>query len=421
MNTDSSGIFATSGIGIKISTELLFNKNQISFDKDIDHVIMHQVSNPGYQLYINSINNFIKKESITEDILVKNVHCYGNTASTSHLLALDTFIKNGKIKKNQTIIFSVQASGVTAGSFLYKMKELPGLKKKSRTKFENIEKSVPKGSRIKIDNIAICKEFSETKQACIAIEKSLVNVKKSYVNCLIFTGMIKPEFIAEPAYSTILSEAVELNNGIKFLAYDITNEGLGWLNACFILDQKTKIGENNLSMIITSEKKVTLKSKIVENKIIPLSTSTLLSPSDNHTGFSHFSFYYYTEFSHEIKFDLSCTGADTHLTYFESKTFRAHLIQCIKSSIERFLEENNFVLDEFSYILVPQISKSFTSNLSKSLNSDKVLELNIEGDLYSASIPCCLNYLSNKCYDDDKVLIIAGSAGIQVGMAVYTF
>ena len=251
------------------------------------------------------------------------------------------------------------------------MKNLPGHKKKARHKYKEL--LVSNNPKIKLANIEICTDFSGTKQTCEAIEKSLINFKKSDVNYLIFTGMLKPEFIAEPAYSTILSEAVELNNEFKFLAYDITNEGLGWLNACQILDQKTENDDNNLSLIVTSEIETKLRSKKVENNIMPLSTATLLASTNNTSGFSHFQFYYYTEFFKDLKFDLSCTGPDTHLSYYESKEFKTNLIKCIKKSLNVFLDEYKIDLDHFAYILVPQISKEFTSNLSKTLNSDKVI------------------------------------------------
>jgi 3-oxoacyl-[acyl-carrier-protein] synthase-3 len=80
---------------------------------DYDFVLPHQTSTRAMQSALHKIQRLCEIETMPECLYT--VHKYGNTASTSHFVAMDDHIKSKVIKKGTTGVLIVLGSGITMG------------------------------------------------------------------------------------------------------------------------------------------------------------------------------------------------------------------------------------------------------------------------------------------------------------------
>lgn len=80
---------------------------------DIDWLVPHQAN-------IRIINATAKKLSMSKDHVVVTVHEHGNTSAASVPLALDVAVRDGRIKRGETILLEAFGGGFTWGSALIK-------------------------------------------------------------------------------------------------------------------------------------------------------------------------------------------------------------------------------------------------------------------------------------------------------------
>lgn len=81
---------------------------------DIDWLVPHQAN-------IRIINGTAKKLRMSAEQVVITVNKHGNTSAASVPLALDTAVRDGRIKKGETILLEAFGGGFTWGSALVKM------------------------------------------------------------------------------------------------------------------------------------------------------------------------------------------------------------------------------------------------------------------------------------------------------------
>jgi len=91
--------------------------------RDLDVFIPHQTSRSAILKFKNAAEQ-IHKHKLDTNFIV-NVQNYGNTASTSHFIALHESFLNGNIQPDQNIQFGVVASGFEVGMATYTMDDLP--------------------------------------------------------------------------------------------------------------------------------------------------------------------------------------------------------------------------------------------------------------------------------------------------------
>jgi 3-oxoacyl-[acyl-carrier-protein] synthase-3 len=81
---------------------------------DIDWLVPHQAN-------IRIINATAKKLGMSLDNVVVTVDRHGNTSAASVPLALDEAVRDGRIKKGETVMLEAFGGGFTWGSVLLKM------------------------------------------------------------------------------------------------------------------------------------------------------------------------------------------------------------------------------------------------------------------------------------------------------------
>src|SRR5207247_9640396 len=89
------------------------------------HIIMHQTSKTTINDAAREINSHFGQEICTQDNVIYNLAERGNTATTTHIVALMDHILSNKIKAGDNVIFGITGSGATIGTGLYTFDYMP--------------------------------------------------------------------------------------------------------------------------------------------------------------------------------------------------------------------------------------------------------------------------------------------------------
>jgi 3-oxoacyl-[acyl-carrier-protein] synthase-3 len=96
------------------------DRSGLSFD-EIDHVIPHQTSARSIKSGARRIS---EKFGVKPKNVIINLHDFGNTASTTHFVALYKYLNEGLFKKGENIMLICFASGLVVGVVIFTMDEL---------------------------------------------------------------------------------------------------------------------------------------------------------------------------------------------------------------------------------------------------------------------------------------------------------
>lgn len=422
---------------------------------DFKHLIMHQTSKTSLNGAVRMINQLLNDKVCHENNTFNNLENRGNTASTSHFIALMDGIREKKINSGEKLVFSINASGITIGTALYQLDDLPkriqreieiGNKSKLKESHQKKTNSISKLDKfcIRIESIGlVSKDASVERNSLNLLEIAVQNClrKSTYegtdIDLIIFCGIYRSEYLMEPAYATFIAgslfnKAKAMVSKInKTLAFDIFNGSLGFLNACHIIQQLIKSGICKTALVVASE--IENNSELFPDKLLGIqetaSAMILDAHQNNGLGMSCFEFKYSIEsmnlYTTSASYSLPA-NPKLFLNINKANNINEKYIDLILNTVEDFLRKNGLRLDEINLVFPPQISTDFISELDKRLDFPNATIIDAVGenpDLFTSSIPYTFEYAySNGLISPgDTALIIAVGSGIQVGFTIYIF
>src|SRR2546421_6751344 len=89
------------------------------------HIIMHQTSKTTLNDAARELNSYFKREICNQDNVIYNLAERGNTATTTHIVALMDHILSNKIRSGDNVVFGITGSGATIGTAVYTLDDLP--------------------------------------------------------------------------------------------------------------------------------------------------------------------------------------------------------------------------------------------------------------------------------------------------------
>ena len=424
----------------------------------VDHVVPHQTSKVSLGAGSREVKRLVADRLDFQDKVIDNVENRGNTATTSHFVALKDCFLNGRMKTGESAVFGILASGITVGTAMHRFDDLPDRVRKVAA--EPIKppasRSAPvpgsfmardREPRVRIEAVGILDGKKITAKGTIpmlteASENCLGHSahKRGEIDVLLSTGVYRTDFLMEPAIAALLAGALKIN-GVpkspvekKTLAFDVVNGGLGLLNACHLASELVKNRNARTVMIATSE---------VENNagVVPdcrrgiretASALILDAAEDGRTGFGAFCFRSFPEYEKCLRVygrshSLHNDGRDVARLFVEQDADLAgKFVECIAVAVEELLAAEGLSGDAIKTVLPPQVSPEFIRRLSDRLGlaREKFVDVSEDGgDLFTSSLPYCIAYLRDnpRTRPGDLGLIINVAAGIQVGCAIYHF
>lgn len=411
----------------------------------MDHLIMHQTSQRSISDAMAAINDQLGERVCTPQNTICNIGERGNTATTSHFVAVHDQILNGTIRDGDNVIFSINASGLTVGTALYTFDDLPERIRRGggARPAPQMPPPPPPASRprIRVESIGTIPEWSpgqpETLSLCrIAGEQclELSQYPRNDIDLLIYAGVYRIDFLSEPAIAAMvagelaMNDTVETQGQAKTFAFDICNGALGFLNACSTATEMIQAGSFSRAMIVTSE---------IENNahrpgramlgLKETGAALILDRSpDGQTGFGPYLFRYFPEYLGTFTAYADLNSGESFLDIAKDPRLEELYLTCIADAVGDFLDANDLDLARIGRILPPQISPVFSANLAQRLccDAEKLVTLtDDQQDYYTASVPYALQHvIENRLVDPGDIgLIIGVGTGIQVGCALYYF
>jgi 3-oxoacyl-[acyl-carrier-protein] synthase III len=428
---------------------------------DLNHILPHQTSKTTLDTGSREVKRLVEDRGwkIEKDKLINNVAVRGNTATTSHFVALMDSFASGRIKPGEGIVFGVLASGITIGTAVYRFDDLPRRRadwdpakngKKPRTvspqRGAYSRKALRPRVRIEAVGLLDLDAAGESDTLSMLAEASKACLNQSAhgpgdVDLLLNAGLYRTAFLSEPALATLLAGLLKINDSPftpaekTSLAFDVLNGGLGFLNACYLSSVLIQSGEARKVMITASEVENNARTVPACLRGLKETASAVMLDAEQkgEEGFGSFYFKFFPEDENAINtygsaHQLQVRGRDTaRLHVSKSSTLDQRMIQCIAETVEEFLSAEGITRDGISAVLPPQVSPGFISELAEALNIDprKFVDVShTEGDLFTSSLPYSFDAATTshaQIKQGDLGLIVNVAAGIEVGCATYHF
>ncbi|MEE2781457.1 MAG: amino acid adenylation domain-containing protein [Planctomycetota bacterium] len=419
--------------------------------EQIQRLIMHQTSERSLLDGSKAINKAFKKKVSTKENTINNLAQRGNTASTSHMVALWDNTLNGTIQSGENVVFGITGSGQTIGTAIYTFDDLPDRLRAAKMdgkvpdKLDDQEalppiepRTVP---RIRISSAATFPEREPLSEDSVdtavrAAEDCLA--KTSYevadIELLIFAGITRTAYVSEPALAAMVAGKMKMNDVIedeldkKTFAFDVYNGAMGFLNACQIASEMIRAGKYRNAMIVTSE--VEVNREMHPDRLLEIaetgSAIILDTTAENRTGFSRFDFHYDCDHIDARRAIGGYLDGKPCLDLQVDANLNEIYLQMIPDAVESILNEEGLELSEIDFFLPPQISPEMNAKLPNVLGVEPHRFVDVarpKADLFTSALPYSLEYLQReKLAKPGQVgLVIHAASGLQVGCAIYYF
>jgi len=441
MNTDALG---AASVAIRPSIEHALNllRDQGWSSNDMDHIILHQTSQTTLDSAMQEFNRATGETVCTEDNTVANLAERGNTATTTHMMALHDQIKQGRIRPGDGIVFGVSGSGQTLGTGLYIMDELaePGSKATAERLVEPAP-SMALGRRVRLTKTGQCTEetaaerntiemLREAGDRCLGVD----DTARDDIALVLHAGVYRSEFVCEPALAAIAAGDLEINATIddarerKTLAFDIMNGGVGFLNACYVAARMLQGDSERTALVMTSE----IENNLAEGHGEPLgieetAVATLMeTDADNLQGFGEFYFSQCDDHLDTVETHTKIDGQGIRLEVRQDPRRDEKYMEALVEANNEFLARLGKSINDFDVVLAPQISPEFTDRLARRLNvhPERMPSLPSRGkDYFTCGLPLLIDMVQREelVKDGEEALVLTVGSGGQVGCATYRF
>ncbi|RMD84272.1 MAG: non-ribosomal peptide synthetase, partial [Lentisphaerae bacterium] len=476
MLTDSIRIHT---VAIRESVKHVIQKlRQMNWSREsLKHFVMHQTARGAISELARQVNEYYRAKMLDHSNMIYNVERRGNTSSTTHFVAIWDNILNNRIQNGDNIVFAVQASGITLGTAPYTFDDLPDrlrafeaneneknnveenpadsgrqageksisvptIQPSAQSKLKNISEEVP--FKITIESIATLSDdevrqlpHSAIQYAVKVIDKcfNISSLPKEEIDLLIYAGVHRDQFLSEPAIASILAGETKINSDVppdsphKTFAYDVLNGSVGFLNACSNAMAMLRSQRMNHVMIVTAEMENNANLRGRPNLgIKETATATILSRTSDGTspaeGIRAIDFFYAPQYIDAFYSHIGQEAGTSYLDFRRDPNLFDYYHESTCQAVTQFLQTQKLTWDMIDLIAPPQISPDFVQKLGDQLQipPKKLVNLAEEVDLYTASVPFCLNHLRQQYAHSGKLaLILSVGTGVQVGCLLYHF
>ncbi|NIL98278.1 MAG: amino acid adenylation domain-containing protein, partial [Planctomycetales bacterium] len=418
--------------------------------EQMDHLIMHQTSDRSLRDAKRAINKAFKKKICTDANTIHNIAERGNTATTTHFVAIWDNILNGTLKSHEHVLLGITGSGQTIGTGIYTFDDLPERIRASKQEERHPPKvpavtSQPPRPRTDLPRIQVASVGTiplsqqaprdTTKMTAMAARECL---RKSSYQCsdmelLLFAGVLRTEYISEPAIATLIARELHMNDIIqseydqKTFCFDVYNAAMGFLHACQVASQLIQAGTFRTAMITASE--VEVNAEFFEERLGLFETASafiLDESADGKTGFGQFVFKFFPQYFEARQATGWYKDGKPYCGWHLDDRLNDIYLECIPPAVQELLDLEGLDLAQIKVVLPSQFSSAFNLQLAHTLQvpADRIVEVDHrQKDLFTSSLPYALQHAqqNQQVQPGDIGLIINVASGVQVGCATYYF
>jgi 3-oxoacyl-[acyl-carrier-protein] synthase III len=412
-----------------------------------DQFIMHQTATRSLRRAAAALNRSFGRKVLNKRNTIYNLAERGNTATTTHFVAVMDHILNGTIRSNNTVAFGIAASGQTAGNALYTFDDLPDrICQETRPRAPNRSGATARRRcwgddqpRVRIESWGIVppgqpQQRDTLVQLTCAAESCFARsfYEPQDIDLLINAGVYRNEFLSEPALAAVLAGELHMNDASespddkKTLAFDVASGATGFLQACYLSGRMIGSGSFDTAMVVASE--IDYNADVWPDNMLGLEETASAVIVDGRgqgeTGFGRFFFCDDWDHLHRFESHSLHRQGRSALWFARDDDLQHYYLQSIERAVRQLLDQTGHCLADFDVVLPPQISPSFAERLGRRLAvpADRLVRLpRPHKDLYTSSLAHAFEMLrdARQVKAGSLGLMIEVGAGIQVACATY--
>jgi amino acid adenylation domain-containing protein len=411
-----------------------------------DHIVMHQTSESSLNDAVGAVNRMFGEGSANPGNTIYNLAERGNTASTTHFVAIKDHILSNRIRSGDNAVFGISGSGQTVGAALYTFDDLPDRLRRGSEDRRRREAPLaaattepppppavsiagvgtipagPPGSRGSVE--------LATQAAAQCLDQS--GLDRDELGLIIHAGVYRDEFISEPAIAALVAGELGVNDDIrspdgpKTLAFDVFNGAVGFLNACQVAVQMIGAGKTGHAMVVASETENNSGSDThPAYGLSETGSAVILSPANDNKGFGRFVFRHYPEYAGALTTYTRHSDGRTWLEIDRDPDLTAHYLNIIADAVGELLKLEAIAPSDIAAVFPPYLSQPDREELATRLGvaSSLFVVAATDADPFSSSVPHGLQHAwrHGLVGAGDVGLIVSVGSGLQVGCTTYRF
>ncbi|MGO9350966.1 MAG: amino acid adenylation domain-containing protein [Mycobacterium sp.] len=412
----------------------------------LDHLVMHQTSEASLNDAVVAINRMFGPGAAHRGNTIYNVAERGNTASTTHFVALSDYILSNRINSGDNVVFGITGSGQTVGAALYTFDDLPDRMRRGAsgqhsrsTRTDSYRKEAPAKPRVRIDSVGIASVGQSARPSSIQLAVRAAtacldrsSLDRAALGLIIHAGIYRDDFLSEPAVAALVAGELGINDdvqsadGPKTLAFDVLNGAVGFLNACHVAAAMIGAGKTEHAMVVAAEiENNTPESGEPLNGINQTGSAILLSRSDGTEGFGRFIFQYHPEYGGALATYTQQRDGRTWLQVDRDPNLAALYLSCIPAAAKELLTLEGLDASDIAVVLPPYLPPAALDELAAQIGipRSRFVDLAVDTDPFTSSLPYGLEHARRHglARPGDIALILAVGSGVQVGCTTYRF
>ncbi len=414
--------------------------------KDFQHFIAHQTSLATITSATRAAEKAWPPESHGSGRTVINLAERGNTASTTHFVALWDEIAAGRIQSGDRILFTAVASGLVAGVSSYTLDDLP---ERLRTEGHPVA-APPRGEqrearwatqgsgpvRLRFESTGLAEEACEPETFALCRSAGEAVLKRSRhgrrdVSHLVFFGVHRTDWISEPAIAAFVAGELRLNEASadperSTLAFDVTLGRTGFLAACELSRQLLAVQPERKVLLVSSEVDPNLRTRPEAALHLASSGAALLldASPDPERGLGSVLIRRYPELVDLLGSDFHFGGPRTYQVRWGEGEALTVLLARLSGVVDELLAMEGLTLGQIKAVLVPEPAPGFRARVATALGIELGHVYNPPGeqvDRYTCALPYLLHRAPEVVGANELGLLIELGSGLTVAAAIYRF
>ncbi len=411
------------------------------------YFIPHQTSSNSIKEATRATNRRFGRRICHSRNMVDNLKYRGNTATTSHWVAVNDLIEASAVQPGQRVVFSVTASGITVGLAQYRVEEFVTRKVNGRHPPEappptqdsasrGYYRAVPADERVTIGATATCTPDTDTERGNVALaaraaQRALAATTAAdpHPGLLIYSGVYREAFISEPALATMVAKEMgirgsRLDEELRpFLAFDVMNGPPGVLMACQVAGRML-LSRKGVAVVATSEFNETPVDGQPPLGLASAGSALVLERSAGNAGFRSFYVDHHAEYLDWYHaYAYTDESGPPRLRVDRDERLAERLPAAVAASVTAMLRCEGLTLDDFAVIFPPQVEPEFLSHLAAALGVEQSRFVTCGGgNLFTAAPASGWQAVQEwEIAPGSLGLFVAAGAGIDVACASYVF
>ncbi|HEY2502021.1 MAG TPA: amino acid adenylation domain-containing protein [Mycobacterium sp.] len=411
-----------------------------------DHIVMHQTSEASLNDAVVAVNRMFGHAAAHPGNVIANLAERGNTASTTHFVALSDHIRGNRIRSGDNVVFGISGSGQTVGAALYTFDDLPDRLRRGSNGHRGRSLSIgepspepPAAPRVRIEGVGTAPDGQSAPRRVVdlAVQAATAcldhgGLDRAELGLMIYSGVYRDDFISEPAIAALVAgelgvnDDIESPDGRKTIAFDVLNGAVGFLNACQVGVQMIGAGKAEHAMVVASE--IENNTAEGDHPLYGLSetgSAVILGRAGGTDGFGRFVFHHHPEYDEALTTYFQHRDGQSWLQIDRDPNLTAHYLDCIPAAVEELLKREELDPSEIAAVFPPHPCSADRTELAARLRipSSRFVDLPADTDLFSSSLVYGLQHAwRHKLVSSGDIgLIVSVGSGVQVGCATYRF